>query len=245
MISTKFAFGLRKILHPLPLPTKFVLGLEKVLRYLPLPTIFRKGLTIKVLQHTGDKVGYEVLVSYIQERELMKLPGDLIEIGSFVGRGTAKLAYFAKKFGKKVYTIDIFDIDMDKQKDVSGVRMSDIYQSYLERIKMDQWQAYHCMIKGLSNVVTIRKDSAKVKFPTDKRFMFGFIDGNHTPEYVMSDFYLVWRNLVSDGVVAFHDYGGSIPQVTTTVDSLISKHRKEINKIVKLPQKWVILVTKK
>ena len=38
-----------------------------------------------------DFVGYEVLLDFIEERSLHRLEGDLIEIGSFMGGGTAKL----------------------------------------------------------------------------------------------------------------------------------------------------------
>ena len=43
----------------------------------------------------NDFVGYEVLIDFIEERALCELPGDLIEIGAFMGGGTAKLARFA------------------------------------------------------------------------------------------------------------------------------------------------------
>jgi hypothetical protein len=64
---------------------------------------------------------------------------------------------------------------------------------------------YWFNVSRYSNVITIPKDSKKVKFPVDQQFVFGFIDGNHSPEYVVNDFYLVWKHLVPGGIVAFHD----------------------------------------
>ena len=45
-----------------------------------------------------DFVGYENLIAFMQERDLSRLEGDLVEIGAFMGGGTVKLASFAQKF---------------------------------------------------------------------------------------------------------------------------------------------------
>ena len=50
----------------------------------------------------NDFVGYEVLVEFMEKRGVQKLEGDIIEIGAFMGGGTAKLAKFGQKCGKKV-----------------------------------------------------------------------------------------------------------------------------------------------
>jgi hypothetical protein len=52
----------------------------------------------------GDLVGYESLIRVLEKEGTMKLPGDVIEIGSFVGGGTRKLAKYALRF-KKGYTL--------------------------------------------------------------------------------------------------------------------------------------------
>jgi len=225
--------------------TQLINKLVQFMRIFPTPSILKKFWSMKLLENTGDLVGYETLIEFIKRYGLIKLEGDFIEIGSFVGGGTSKLARFSKKFGKTVYAIDIFDISADKQKNVSGAMMSDLYSLYLQRLGMSQYQAYQIMIRDLTNIVTIRNDSMKVIFPTDKKFMFGFIDGNHAPKYIMNDFYLIWQHLVSGGVVAFHDYGGDLPLVTKTIDFIISKHEKEINKIVNLPEKKIIFIIKR
>jgi hypothetical protein len=191
----------------------------------------------------NDFVGYEVLVDFIQERALQNLEGDVVEIGAFLGGGTVKLAKFAKKHGKKVYVIDIFDPDFDKTEDASGLRMCHIYQAFLEG--RSQLEIYQEITRGWDNIVTIKEDSKKVRFPREQKFIFGFIDGNHQPEYVRNDFYIVWSNLVSGGVVGFHDYHYTLPKVTETVDRLIKEHEEGISEVHEIELRHTILLSKR
>jgi hypothetical protein len=85
----------------------------------------------------------------------------------------------------------------------------------------------------------------KVRFPTEQKIIFGFIDGNHQPEYVTNDFYIIWPNLVSDGAVGFHDYKSTLPAVTKTIDNLIKKHKKEIGGMYEIEPRHVVLLVKK
>ena len=48
-----------------------------------------------------DLAGYEVLIKILEKEGTARLPGDFVEIGSFVGGGTRKLAKYAMRFGKK------------------------------------------------------------------------------------------------------------------------------------------------
>jgi predicted O-methyltransferase YrrM len=61
----------------------------------------------------GDLVGYENLIKVLIKERTMELSGDIIEIGSFIGGGTRKLAKYALRFKKKVYAIDIFNPQAD------------------------------------------------------------------------------------------------------------------------------------
>ncbi|MBS7649481.1 MAG: hypothetical protein QXU67_04080 [Candidatus Bathyarchaeia archaeon] len=58
-------------------------------------------------------VGYETLIKVCERERLMRLQGDIVEIGAFVGGGTRKLARYASQFNKKVYAIDIFNPSVD------------------------------------------------------------------------------------------------------------------------------------
>ena len=198
------------------------------------------GLPEKV---TNDFVGYEVLIDFMSDRALHGLHGDIIEIGSFLGGGTVKLARFGRKYGRKVFAVDIFDPGCDKTRDTGGTRMCDIYQAFLQG--RSQREIYNETTRGWDNIVTIDKDSRDVVFPEEQDFIFGFIDGNHDPEYVRSDFHLIWRNLVPGGTVGFHDYDFDLPDVTETVNGLIDEHRDEISEVREIEGKHIVLVTRR
>lgn len=191
----------------------------------------------------SDFVGYEVLVDFMKKRKLHELEGDIIEIGAFLGGGTVKLAKYAQTYGKRVYAVDIFDPSCDKTQDKSGARMCDIYQAFLEG--RSQLQVYQRTTHAFDNIVTLIMDSKKVSFYSSQKFIFGFIDGNHQPDYVENDFNLVWRHLVAGGSVGFHDYDFDLPVVTKTIDGLIGKHKHEISDIHRIEQKHIIILTKK
>ena len=191
----------------------------------------------------NDFVGYEVLIAFMEKRGLKKLEGDIIEIGAFMGGGTAKLAKFALKYGKKVYAIDIFDPRRDKTPDNNGVKMCDIYQAFLQG--RSQLEVYQQATNSFDNIVTINKDSKRVRFTRGQKFIFGFIDGNHQPDYVINDFNLIWRNLVPGGSVGFHDYNFDLPEVTDAIDGLIYKHRDEISEVHEIKQSHIVILTKR
>ena len=201
----------------------------------------RRILSPKPTAH--DFVGYEMLLDFIKQRALHKLDGDLVEIGVLMGGGTVKLARFARKYHKKVYAIDIFDPSADKTATPDGIRMSDIYEAFLEG--RPQIEVYEEAVRGLDNVVTIKEDSRKVMFPSEQKFMFGFIDGNHQAEYVRNDFNIVWPNLVPNGAVGFHDYRSELVEVTETIDGLIDEHKVEISDTHEIKEKNIILLTKR
>ena len=201
------------------------------------------GETLSSGDAVNDFVGYEELVDFMKEKALHGLDGDIIEIGAFMGGGTVKLARYALEHGRKVYAVDIFDPSCDRTEDSSGTRMCDIYEAFLGG--RPQCELYCETISGFDNIVTIDKDSKEVRFPETQRFVFGFIDGNHQPDYVRNDFYVVWRNLVPGGSVGFHDYRFDLPQVTAAIDALIEEHRDEIGEIREIEDKHIILLTKK
>ena len=136
-----------------------------------------------------DFVGYEVLIDFIKQRALHKLEGDIIEIGAYMGRGTAKLAEFAQKHGKKVYAIDVFDPSLDKTMSKSGTKAGDVYKAFLKGRSM--LEAYQESTRDFDNIITIREDSKNVGFPEEQRFIFGFIDGCHQQSYVENDFHVI------------------------------------------------------
>lgn len=191
----------------------------------------------------SDFVGYEALVDFMTERSLHDLPGDIVEIGAFLGGGTVKLARYAQRYGRKVYAVDVFDPSRDETADAGGTRMCDIYAAFLDG--RSQREVFRETTKGFDNIVTIDSDSREVEFPPEQRFIFGFIDGCHDPEYVRSDFLLVWRNLVPGGTVGFHDYNFDLPEVTAEVDRLVDEHHDDISEVREIEGRHIVLLTKR
>jgi len=182
---------------------------------------------------TDEFVGYENLISFVEERALHKSEGDIVEIGAYMGGGTVKLAEFAKKYGKKVYAIDIFDPSLDKTIGKGGVKACEVYQAFLYGRSM--LEVYQETIRGFDNIITIKDDSKKVKFPREQKFVFGFVDGCHQQAYVENDFHVIWPNLVPGGVIGFHDYKfDDWPEVTKAVDRLMEAHRSEISEVYEI-----------
>ena len=187
-----------------------------------------------------DFVGYEVLIDFMKQRALCKLEGDIVEVGAYMGRGTAKLAKFARRYGKKIYAIDVFDPGLDKTLSKSGIKAADVYQAFLKGRPMSE--AYRESIRGFDNIVTIREDSKKVSFPKEQRFVFGFIDGCHQQAYVESDFHVIWPHLVSGGAVGLHDYKfDDWPEVTEAAKKLMYAHKREISEAYEIEGKYNIL----
>lgn len=189
-----------------------------------------------------DFVGYEVLLDFIETHSLHRLEGDLIEIGSFMGGGTVKLAKYARKYGKRVFAVDIFDPATDNTATPDGTRMSDIYLAFLEG--HTQLEIYEEAVHGLDNVVTIRQDSKTVSFPAEQKFIFGFIDGNHHPDYVRNDFNIIWSHLIPGGVLGFHDYNTELPEVTDCINAIIAGHADEISETQEIKPRHIILLVK-
>ncbi|MFC2027632.1 class I SAM-dependent methyltransferase [Chloroflexota bacterium] len=180
-----------------------------------------------------DFVGYGNLVNFMEERSLYSLEGDIIEIGAFMGGGTVKLAEFAKKYGKFVHVVDIFEPSLDQTMSVSGMSACNVYEAFLEGQSM--WEVYQKATQQFDNVITIREDSKKVNFNENQKFVFGFVDGCHEETYVNNDFYVIWPHVVSGGVLGFHDYEyDDWPEVTRAAKKIIEKHKDEISEMVEI-----------
>lgn len=189
-----------------------------------------------------DLVGYETLIDCLDG--LLDLPGDVVEIGAFCGGGTYTVASFLarRSFQKTVYVIDCFNTEFDKTECTAGVQMAQLYAGILNG--RSQREVFRRVTGGLKNIVVIEDDSKLVRLPTEL-VCFAFVDGNHSPEYVRNDFELVWRKLVPEGVVAFHDYGHDLPQVTSALDDLCLLHKGEIFRLRVDSAKHILFITKR
>lgn len=193
----------------------------------------RNGLTFRARfgfappPHWSDLSGYERLLSVILREGLCRVPGDFVEIGAFLGGGTYKLANLLAIHApeKKLYTIDVFQAARDPTRCTAGDSMAEIYARALRG--RDQWTIYKELTRDCANLVTIVGDSAAIELPCQS-IAFGYVDGNHDPAYVRSDFHLVWDRLSPGGIVAFDDYGFDLPEVTRTIDALTKEHAPSI-----------------
>jgi hypothetical protein len=119
--------------------------------------------------------------------------------------------------------------------------MSDLYLKHLKG--KNQYEVFKSVTKNCCNLVTLIGDSRTINIPC-KKISFGYIDGNHSPDYVLSDFYKLWYRLVEGGCVAFDDYGFDLPQVTETIHRIIGACSQSIKKIKVLGLKTIFIVKK-
>lgn len=194
-----------------------------------------------------DLVGYEKLIKFITKKNIISVSGDFVEIGTFLGGGALKLSQFLseQRSKKTLYVIDVFNLDFDRSDTVDGICMADFYKDSTMQFKgLSQKEIFDIVTFRCKNIELITGDSKNIRLPAD-HLSFGFIDGNHSPDYVRSDFELIWEKLSPNGCVAFHDYGGDLPEVTRMIDLLISENKKEIKEISVNDEGEIIFLIKK
>jgi hypothetical protein len=190
---------------------------------------------------------YDKLISYIEANHIHELAGDFLEIGAFMGGGSVKLARCAASHGKRLIVIDVFDPDFDATMTTKGQALNSQYRTLLGRT--NQRAVFDHNTRFEKNIVIYAEDSGRVVFPNITRLCFSFIDGNHDPKYVKSDFYLAWQQTVPGGVVGFHDYveegGGDLPLVTATVNELIEANKDTIGATHPIPEAAIMLIRRR
>jgi hypothetical protein len=193
-----------------------------------------------------DLVGYEVILDFIKQHQLLELEGDVVEIGTFLGGGAYKLAKFLEKneTSKKLFVVDIFNPNFDWTTNEHGNSMAEIYIDLLKKFRgKTQWEVFCEVTKKCKNIHNIKGDSKKIEIPSSQ-LCFGFIDGNHNPDYVENDFYLIWNKLSSQGAVAFHDYEWDLPQSTEKINELVKRHHSEIRNLYHKKDSHILFVVK-
>jgi SAM-dependent methyltransferase len=191
-----------------------------------------------------DLVGYDALVNFLRREEVDRIDGDFLEIGCFLGGGTAKLASVAQATGKLVWVIDVFDPGFDHTANTNGDRMADLYRGYLQ--SSSQEEIFRAVTKPWADCIrVIKEDSRKAFLPDGTRLAFAFGDGNHDPVWVENDFRLIWSHLLPGGWAGFHDYGGDLPEVTAVLDAMMREHALEIERVETMKERWVLLIKKR
>lgn len=180
----------------------------------------------------SDWSGYSRLLVELERNRIADVPGDVVEIGVLLGGGTYKLCKYLEREapGKQVYAIDIFDPSFDSTTCAEGATMAELYQAALADGSVQgrtQREIFDHITADCHNLAVLAEDSATVQIPAE-RIAFAYIDGNHSAEYVRSDFELIWSKLSPGGIVSFDDYGSNIPEVTRTLHEIIGEHAGEL-----------------
>ncbi len=194
-----------------------------------------------------DLVGYESLILRLRALGIDKIEGDFVEIGAFLGGGSRKLAAFGRSLspGRKLFVADVFDPDFDWTETSGGRAMAEVYKDFMKDFgSLKQLEIFQKVTHGQDNIHLLIGDSLNLSVPTEK-IAFAFIDGNHDPVYVKNDFNKVWPLVSSGGVVAFHDYGGNLPQTTRAIDELEAEHSEEVREKITEPAKTLVYLIKK
>jgi predicted O-methyltransferase YrrM len=128
--------------------------------------------------------------------------GDVLEIGSFMGRSTCCLALGMLGTHKRVFALDPFDSSFFKQ--IRHKIPDDYFQVFKENIQICGVEDHVIILKGFSN------DFAD-KFHNKLGMLF--IDGSHKYEDVIFDYETFSPFVKQGGIIAFHDvdrgHGGS------------------------------------
>ncbi len=110
--------------------------------------------------------------------------GEVVEIGTCVGKSTAALAFGQKeKSGRKVYTIDIAEHPS--------------FRSNMEKTRVGDW------------VIPIIGRSSHVARSWNEPIELLWIDGDHRHNAIVTDIKCWSRFVVEGGFMAFHDYPGA------------------------------------
>lgn len=181
---------------------------------------------------------YAPHLAFADKHRLGELPGDVCELGAWLGGGTRVLSAWAQKHGKKVHVIDLWPND-DFEKNPR-------YYNLL-RYGRTSWEAFNKLTRGLPNLVIYRCDSKQLELPKDVKFSFAFIDGVHTPEYIRSDFGKIWPHVVPGGGLAFDDYmgGPGYRDYAAEVDKIVAERRAELSVVEPRPDLNTMYVVKR
>jgi Methyltransferase domain len=181
-----------------------------------------------------DMSGYEAVIRAADRLDLAHVDGDVLEIGALLGGGTVKLCHHfaARAPARRVIALDVFDPEFDQTTNTSGRTMASYYGAALGATapQSSQRAVFDQVTAGCRNLVVVVGDSMTAEIPSN-HLCFAVIDGNHAPEYVRSDFERVWSLLSPGGIVAMHDYGYDLPDVTHTINALIGDHATEIARV--------------
>lgn len=151
-------------------------------------------------------------------------PFHYLEIGAFYGANLISVANtYATHPNSQLHCIDPWEDYSDYPE--YKTEMPSIYASFLHNISQ----------ANITSKLTIHKGYSHTILPTlpDNYFDIIYIDGNHSPIYVLEDAVLSFRKLKSGGYLIFDDYGWGGPDHTQRGIEAFTKVYREA--IVELP----------
>lgn len=173
------------------------------------------------------------VLSFLNDLVLWKRPDNAVEIGSYMGRSSIAIAAAMMKIGAKgkVLCVDLFTDEIDDRyvnypviRDMAS-KVGSCWEQYLEIDRPAALRAYFdktmSRFPDLEPYIEIHQGASEaLSLPADRRFQFGYLDGNHTFEAVTIDLIKILKNLDPGGIVAFDDCSDQFPGVQALVRRL-------------------------
>ena len=135
----------------------------------------------------GDRKAIYFLITKLQ-------PHNILEIGTHIGSSTLSLALAAKKYGGKIDTVDIVDVNNEEINYWKKFSSKNSPKKNLENSDC----------KNLVNFVV--SDSKNFLKNSKNKYNFIFLDGSHNSDQVYNEISFALDILDKDGVILLHDY---------------------------------------
>jgi hypothetical protein len=151
----------------------------------------------------------------VQMRTMVPKDATIIEIGCYFGESTLEWLREPTNVGRIICVDPYIPYSLDKEWEQGGrqLPMDFVYQEFKRNVLDKQDNVQH--IRQLS-------DDAVTSIP-DQSVDLVYIDGNHEYEYVKRDITNYMKKVKPGGILAGHDYGGALVEVTWAVDETIGR----------------------
>ena len=155
-------------------------------------------------------------LAYMQD-----LKGDVIEIGSYLGKSAFFLGNAVKLSGNgKLFAIDHFKGNKNKEQfyKVNNEDLSDLKGIFLENIQKSELEDYVTLIDKPSHEASKEIEDNSVRLI--------FIDGDHSREGVLNDIISYKKKLKKNSIIVFDDYNQEkFPALVDVVNEFVSKEK--------------------
>lgn len=163
---------------------------------------------------------YRLADNWLPELPISDKPIKYLEIGAYYGGNLISVEkIFAKHPESELHCIDPW-IDYEEYDEYKG-EMESIYSAFQQNIKNAGIESKLRVHRGFSH-------NKIVELP-DNYFDMIYVDGNHSPEYVLEDCVLSFRKLKQGGYLIIDDYGwGGADYTSRGIDAFLNSYRERI-----------------